>query len=75
MSEIKRKAVALIGEVSADEVAVRIIEALGQCKRPAGMTATEALNTMPDQTHDARIAAHSVLSYIAECLKDARPPQ
>lgn len=58
----------LIGEVSEDELAVRIIETMGQCKRVAGTNPTTVLNTQTpaDVAESARSAARTAILYMAE---------
>jgi hypothetical protein len=74
--DIKRKAVALVGEIREDELAVRMIEALGLVRRPPGKTAAEVLALTPVQVADgARRQARVAVAYFAECLAKAGAPQ
>lgn len=75
MNGVPKKAVQkLLGEVSEDELAVRIIETMGSCKRVQGVTATEVLNgfTPTDVAASARAAARTAILYMAECFGQAR---
>lgn len=54
-------------ELNQDELACRILEAIVEAKRPAGMTATEALHTQTKQSReDARRAAVAAMRYLEE---------
>jgi hypothetical protein len=68
-----------LGEVSEDELSVRLIEAYAGIRRPAGKTAAQALADMdaqfPGMTVPARRQARAAVQYMAECFANARPPQ
>lgn len=68
---------ALVGEISEAELSVRLIEAMGQCVRPPGVSATDMLDkrTPPDVAAGARRQARAAIAYVAECLKTAKAPQ
>lgn len=69
---------ALIGiaEIDINELAVRIIESLGSCKRPMGCTATETLaGTAPDVRDGAVTAAMRCAEYFAEVAGKMMRPQ
>lgn len=71
IDDIKRKAgIKLFSEVNEDELAVRIIESMGQCRRVQDVYPTEALNTMtpPEVAASARATARTAILYIAECF-------
>lgn len=69
----------LISTVSEIELAVRLIEAQGDCRRPSGQSAEatfRALETeMPDVAHSSKLMARAALQYISECFANARPVQ
>lgn len=70
----RRGAIALIGEA---EMAVRLIEAIGQCRRPAGVSAEAMLtrHTPADVAAGARRQARAAIAYIAECVAAGKAPQ
>jgi len=77
LDDIKRKAsVKLIGQVDPNELAVRLIEAHGGIRRPAGKTARDLLNDMPDEiAATALMQAHAAITYMAECFGKLERPQ
>ncbi|MFI8682051.1 hypothetical protein ACIGFJ_06760 [Brevundimonas diminuta] len=55
---------------------VRLIEAHGGIRRPAGKTARDLLNDMPDEiAATALMQAHSAITYMAECFGKLERPQ
>lgn len=71
IEDIKRKAgVKLFSEINEDELALRIIESMGRCRRVQGVSPTEALNTQtpPEVAASARATARTAILYIAECF-------
>lgn len=77
MSEnIKKRAIALVGEIDERELALRVIEAMGGFKRPDGYTyeQTRAV-TPPEVLEGAHRVARSCLTYMAECLANGERPQ
>lgn len=76
MIDIKKRAIALVGQVDEAELTLRMIEAIGGMKRPPGKTNAEIIaHTEPDVIKHGRLAARSALAYIAECLANAERPQ
>lgn len=63
----------LISEVNEDELAVRIIEAMGQCKRVQASSPTDVLNNFTpfDVAESARATARAAILYMAECFGKA----
>ena len=69
---------ALIGiaEIDLNELAVRIIESIGHCNRPRGMTAEQVLaGTEADTRESALMAAHRCAEYLAEVVGQLKMPQ
>lgn len=66
----------LFAELNEDELAVRLIEAGGQCRRLAGVSPTEMLNhkTPPDVAASARGMARTAILYVAESFGAAARP-
>lgn len=74
--DIKTKALALVAEIDEQEMTIRIIEAMGQIKRPAGVDAAELLaRSDPETVRMSRRAAKAAMAYVAECLNDAERVQ
>lgn len=74
-ADIKKRSIALVGQVDERELTIRIIEAMGHCKRPAGMTFAQIMAvTPPDVATGARDCARAALTYIAECLAKGEKP-
>lgn len=66
---------ALIAEIDAKELAVRIVEALTESKRPAGASTADAFDAMDPYVQDAaRRAAGVAANYLKECLSKAVRP-
>lgn len=76
IADIKSKAaVTLLGEVSEAELTVRLIEAHGGIRRPAGMSAEQAIATMPAVVQEsARNQARAAVAYMAECFANSVQP-
>ena len=69
--DVKRRAIALVGQIDENELTLRMIEAIGGMKRPLGKTNAEIIAaTDPDVISHGRIAARSALAYISECLSN-----
>lgn len=66
----------LIAELNEDELAVRLIEAGGQCRRIAGVSPSDMLNhqTPADVAASARGMARTAILYVAESLGAAVRP-
>lgn len=78
LDKIKAKAsTKLLSQVSEDELAVRIIETMGRCKRVEGVDPKNVLDTQtpPDVAAIARAAARASILYMAECFGKAVRPQ
>lgn len=71
----KKKTLALIAPIDPAEVACRLIEATDGTRRPVGFTAREAIERLPQLDREAVMrAAHAVLEYISECIRNAQQP-
>lgn len=64
-----------VAPVDQYELAARIIESGGRVKRPAGMTAKQAIDSInATDREDVMRTANAVLEYISECVRNARQP-
>jgi hypothetical protein len=73
--DIKRKTLALIGEVDEAELCCRMLEAAGNMKRPVGATAREALAGLdPESQKWIKLQARAALTYMAECFQNSVRP-
>ncbi len=60
-----------VAQIDAAELAVRLFEAAMGLKRPAGMTAAQALGTFPEEDRRAWLnAATAAMSYWQECINE-----
>lgn len=66
---------AFVSEVSVVELAVRLIEAGDEMKRPPGMTAERALSGLSAEDYACwtRMAT-AAITYMGECFSNARKP-
>lgn len=75
MNDTKRKVASLIAEVNQHELACRILEGAMGLKRPAGVTAIQALSELDDQARAGMYqAAENAARYICECVGDGKVP-
>lgn len=73
---LRRSAVALVGEVDETELACRMLEAAQSIRRPAGATAAQALDSLdPASRAWIQRQARAAITYMAECLALGRKPQ
>lgn len=76
VKDVKKRAVALVGEIDETELAIRLIEAIGGLKRPPNMTNEQLLSVTPAEALAVcRIAARTAMAYVAECLAKGERPQ
>lgn len=76
MNGVKKRAIALVGTIDEVELSIRVIEAMGGFKRPAGTTNADVLTrTPPEVVQGSRRVARACLTYIAECLAKGERPQ
>lgn len=76
MNDVKSRSIALVGAIDEGELTLRIIEAMGECKRPSGWTFSQIMAaTPPDVATGARACARAALAYVAECLANGERPQ
>jgi uncharacterized membrane protein len=62
-----------IAEISEAELACRMGEAMLGMKRPPGLTAEQALDTVSDDARDAlRQAARAAMEYWRECIEQSQ---
>lgn len=74
--KVKDAALALVAEIDEREMTIRIIEAMGQMERPAGIEPAELLaRSDPETVRMSRRAAKAAMAYVAECLNDAERVQ
>lgn len=74
--DVKKRSIALVGAIDEVELSIRVIEAMGGFKRPAGATSAEVLaQTPPDVVIGSRRVARAALAYVAECLANGERPQ
>lgn len=73
----RRGTLALVGEISEAELAVRMIEAVGGYKRPPGLSAAAILDdrTPADVRAVVLRQARAALAYFAECVANGTAPQ
>jgi hypothetical protein len=70
-----KRTLALVSEIDADELAVRIIETLGGMKRPPGNSAAQALAGLPAEDRAAaKRAAVAAMTYIRDCINAGQRP-
>jgi len=69
LDKSKRLGMIAVAEIDSDELAVRMLEAMLETKRPAGLTATQALEDV-DQSHrdSLRRAVRAAMEYWGECI-------
>jgi len=72
MSDIARKVAAkYVAPIDPVELAVRMLEAAGQLKRPEGATPAQAFFSMDTEDQEAWLrAAHAAMLYWRECISD-----
>lgn len=76
MTQIDAKTIIAAAEVSEAEMACRLIEAVCQTKRPAGMTAAKSIAFLDAEDREQWLrAARSALQYLSECLAGANTIQ
>lgn len=72
MPEHRRK---LIMEVEGEELAIRILEAMTEIKRPEGMSAQAIFHGLDeDQQAELIRACDAAMTYFAECMGNAQEP-
>ena len=74
-AKAKGRVKALIAEIDPNELACRIAEACMNIRRPAGVSAKQALDSLDQEAAiDFRKAARSAATYIAECINSGSQP-
>lgn len=76
VEQMRSKATAkMYGQVDEAELMCRMLEAANNMKRPAGLTASEALNALDmDSRPWLRRMARAALGYMVECLNTSEKP-
>jgi len=84
MSEPKKKVLALVAELDADELATRLIEIGCHMKRPMGLKGKEAMDAFRKRADKGQIPtyivrdfeamAHVAIKYMGECVQNASKP-
>jgi hypothetical protein len=70
LMKAKAKVSATVAAVSEAELALRLVEAVHGLKRPPGLTAEQAMATMPDETQARwQKAARAAMKYWFECIQ------
>lgn len=70
----KEAGMKIVAKISEAELAVRLCEANYGLRRPAGLTAEEALEHMDERVRDGwRRSAQAAMLYWAECISTMQP--